>query len=270
MLEVVLRPNGDGGGVRFAYLRELCGKDELSLQRATPTAASELVLRLLVEAPGASIGPATGWALTLADRDALIAALHARYFGNQIEGRSSCSECRQLFEVRFDLDRLLTERQSHEVVASELHGARVDSDGYYSLIDGTRFRLPQIQDERALTGMPPEASHRALLARCRIGNEGRTSDDELERVLSALCPVLDFELAATCAECGAPQVVTFDLVSFFLRALLRERPLLSAEVHRLATRYHWSFDEILSLPRDRRHAQVALIEAERESYREAG
>jgi hypothetical protein len=63
--------------------------------------------------------------------------------------------------------------------------------------------------------------------------------------------------------CGTEQSVHFDIVSFFHAMLARERSLLLREVHRIATAYHWGYQEILRLPRSQRRAFVTLLEAER-------
>ena len=264
MLEVVLGREADGA--RTAFLRDLCGKDEISVAEPRPTAASALVLGLLAEHPRSALGPGIGWNLTIADRDRLVAALYRRCFGERIESVALCSRCNARFEVGFALDDLVASHAEPRD-GSELGVAGPDADGGYTHSNGARFRLPRIDDERALAGVPADLARKKLVERCRNGPESGVADEELERIIGLLSPVLDLELDARCAECGSEQRVGFDLVSFFLAALIREQPLLAAEVHRLASYYHWSFDEILALPRDQRRAQVALIEAERAALR---
>jgi hypothetical protein len=80
--------------------------------------------------------------------------------------------------------------------------------------------------------------------------------------METVAPLLSLDLPTSCPLCGAEQEVPFDLVSFFMAALIRERPLLAREVHYLARAYRWSHTEILSLPRSERRAFVALVLAE--------
>ena len=81
-------------------------------------------------------------------------------------------------------------------------------------------------------------------------------------MLDDLAPIMDIELAASCAECGHVHTVEFDIQSYLLGALLGERRRLMREVHRIAAFYGWSLDEILSLERTERRQLVDLIEDE--------
>jgi hypothetical protein len=137
-----------------------------------------------------------------------------------------------------------------------------DSAGYYDLDDGTRFRLPTIEDERALYGLAEAEHAQTLFARCIVPSGARVETGFIEKCMEAIGPVLNVELDALCPLCGASQSVQFEMVSFFLSMLAKERPLLSREIHSIARAYRWSFEEIVSLPRSERRAHVALIEGE--------
>lgn len=81
--------------------------------------------------------------------------------------------------------------------------------------------------------------------------------------MAAVGSFLDLDLEARCPHCEASQAVSFDIQAFLVRAFASERPLLQHEVHCIASAYHWSHHEILSLEREDRRAFVRLIQAQR-------
>jgi hypothetical protein len=255
MLDVALR-SSHAAGAR-ALLREPCARDELLPRDAGPTAVTELVAALLVERPAPWLGRADVWQLSLGDRDRLVAALHAQCFGDAIESVVACTACTKRFEINFSLAALL---ESIEPPPSSPRARLAGEDGTYGLPDGRRFRLPTTGDERAVTGWPVQEAAGELARRCLVDG---IADSALEEAMAAVSPVIDLDVPATCANCGHEQNVHFDMVSFFVATLARERPILLGEVHRLATTYHWSREEIMGLPRSLRRAHVALIEADR-------
>jgi len=265
MFEVALNPGPLGR--RFAWLRELSGRDELDLGQRHPSVLSDVLARLLVSVPGAALGPTDLARASLADRDRLVAGLYLHAFGDLIESRAPCAACGDDFELGFSLSALLAAldekvRARHERDPS---GGRPDQDGFHALGGGRRFRLPTVADESALAGLVEEARRTALLERCLDGREVPTDAvAAAEAAMEELAPLLDLELPVRCALCGEGQNVGFDLVEMFSAAMQRERPLLTREVHALATVYRWTFAEIVGLPRERRRAHVEIITFERE------
>ena len=167
------------GGPRRAYVRELCGRDELDANLRTPTSATRFAANLVVETPGAAVGPADIWALTLSDRDRILAAVYSSAFGHDVESVVTCETCTQAFEVRFSLDELVKSLQDRKDL--EVQGP--DADGIYALRDGRRFRLPTADDERAMAGMDPARAVAELVVRCTI--DGQASED-LEALQAAM------------------------------------------------------------------------------------
>jgi hypothetical protein len=231
-------------------LRDLQGHDELLPDGTGPVAASALLGRLGVPAPGE---------LTLAERDRLIAELHRAMFGDAVDAQAHCSRCGGGFALAFSLDSLLASLDAR-AAGAEIGLSGPDSAGVYALPGGCRFRLPTTDDERALAALEQaDDLARALLERCVLEGDPVEHGGAVERAMEALAPAIDLELPARCAMCGDAQRVPFEMVAFFFGTLLRERPLLHREVHCLAARYHWSHHEILGLPRAERRAYVALI-----------
>lgn len=256
----------------WVFLQELCGRAEGVVAGTSTADALRLLDQLLVDLPGASLGPGQAARLTAPDRDRLLAWVYGAHFGFRVESTLRCESCGEPFDLDFDLGELL--RSLEEESPGEGDGA--PREGTFSLPDGRRFRLPTGEDEIAVAGLPAELAEAELAQRCGLSAEGpELSEGEGEGMLEALeahlaarAPLVDCELDATCPECGTGQTVHFDIQHYLLSALSRERAKLSAEIHRLASSYGWGLDEILSLPRSRRRELVELVEAELAAARE--
>jgi hypothetical protein len=238
------------------FLRELRGEDEESVGATDSEAAIALLDRLLVDQAGAVVGPGRACELTIADRDQLLANAQLVELGVRIDSTLRCAACERPFDIDFDLVALL-DTMRREVPA----GKPVrENSGIYRLADGRRFRLPSGVDERAVASLDPADAERALLERCLI--EGSVGDDAdgLSDAMRAAGPLLDLEVGTTCAECGHPQTVQFDLQHYFLSEIVDDRQQRAREIHQIAMAYRWTLSEILSLPRATRRLYVDLIE----------
>lgn len=241
-----------GARTGFLCLRELRGADEEAIRDVDTWSAIGLVDRLLVDAPGVAVRPGEAAALTAADRDRVLAALHARELGDRIASTATCPACDARFDLDFHLSALL------DGLVPDRAGVIADDAGGFTLADGTRFRVPTGQDELEAAAAP--APGEALIRRCRLAGDGDPA--EVAEALERIAPLLDLELDAACPECGHVHAVRFDMQRFLLGRLLAESQQRTAEIHRLARGYGWSLSEILSLPRARRREHVDLIERE--------
>src|SRR5262245_57263503 len=98
MIRVELGPGA--GGRRWAKLRPLTGEDEMALDPADPGAANALLGRLLADS-NAATGAHCLSALSVTDRDRLLAALYRAEFGDRIDAVAACSHCHEEFEFNF-------------------------------------------------------------------------------------------------------------------------------------------------------------------------
>lgn len=252
MFDVELRPGLPGG--RWACLRELRGRDEAALGDAAELAVVALIDQLLVAAAGTTVAPGMAAALALGDRDRLLAAVYRQHFGDRVDGRHTCAGCGEAFGVGLSLAAL-----EATLVAGAAAVTGPDEVGAYRLPGRGRFRLPTIQDRRAVAGLQVDAARAALLRTCRLDDDAG-DDDELEAAMEAAGPLLDLDIDAGCPSCGAAAVVHFDIVSHLHGVLRQERRWLVREVHCLARAYGWGLAEILDLPRSERRAFVSLNE----------
>jgi hypothetical protein len=243
------------GTGRIARLRELTGRDEYGVSGSNTANAIRLLAALMDESEGVGKESVRAVDLVAADRDRLLAAVYNIAFGDRIESTLTCSRCEQPFDLDFSLSSLV-ESVNQRTVAGEW---RVIDGGTFEGIDGIRFRLPTGGDELAVADLPSDQVESRLLQRCVEGS--RPADqDEFERLLENVAPLLDLQLVAACPECENVQTVQFDIQSYLLGALTGERSRLLAEVHRIARAYSWSLDEILALKRSDRRRLVELIE----------
>jgi hypothetical protein len=226
-------------------LREPSGADELAIDGVDTSSAVALLERLLAD----SGVPATH--LVASDRDALLAALHRRCWGDKIVTTLTCTACEQPFDLSFELSAV----QRH--LTSTTSPWRSDGTGRVVDEQGSSFKVPALADELAAAAFGPRGGITHLAAAC---GADAAFVETASAALEAAAPIVDLELAASCADCGHEQSAHFDLQSFVLQRVLNERDALLAEVHLLASTYGWSLQEILSLARSTRRHLASTID----------
>ena len=197
--------------------------------------------------------------LTIGQRDRLLLGFRQRLFGTEVTALDTCGSCGERLEVVFDLRSVTVDAAPGQVVD-------VDLDGHV-----VRLRAPTSGDLREITGAADlPAARRALLQRCVVGARAdglAVHVTELpEEVLGAigeavgrLDPQADVQLAITCAQCGEPSRVRFDIVEFLWREVERRVEQTLRHVHVLAGAYGWTEEEIVALPAARRRRYLELV-----------
>ncbi len=240
-------------------LNELCGTDEMALDQADTENAIRLLDRLIkVNGAMGSDALRAGRIIT-ADRDRVLAHLYVMVYGPRVESTVHCQFC----EARLALDFSLPDLQEHlQSGQTEADVERME-DGSFTLATGPQFRLPTGDDELAVAAFPAEQAAELLLRRCLLAGDPASAGEQVQEAMAQIAPVLQTEMQAFCPECGKEQALYFDVQSFFLGRLLKDQKQVIREVHRLASVYHWSSTEILSLPRRLRRMYFDQIEYER-------
>jgi hypothetical protein len=259
-LGVIRRVALDRAGSRWALLREPSGFDEERVGGRSTLEAIHLLDRLLCSEPGAAVQPGSAAALTVAERDLLLAAAWRMAWGATISGTLACGACARPFDFDFCIDTLVDEVHAGT-------GELPVEDGVYTLPGGCRFRLPTGHDELALAGatglgVGGEAAERALLERCLVEGDVVLDGPAVVAAMERVATDLDVELDAACSECGHHHAVRFQIQDYLLGAISSDWGGLLEDLHRLALAYRWSMTEILSLPRSRRRALVALLDGD--------
>lgn len=235
-------------GERTFLLRDLTGNSELLAEPEDPFALSRLLSQILYEPSGESVDQS---ALFTSWRDRIAAALFTQEFGDALHCQSRCNNCHSEYEFDFQLSAVL-EQQSE--VSAKLKLA-LDDSGCWPTPSGAFVRPPTLGD--LATHSDPAALRKALVVK------GKVSAKKLDVLLEEAAPLLSLDLASQCPDCEEDQKVSFNIDRYLIESLATERPFLLREVHLIASRYSWTHDVILALPRRDRRAFAGMIESER-------
>lgn len=279
--------NPDGEIHREVELIPLSGREEELLADCEPSTSSTFVTMLLTRCVHriGTVGPISSdiiRSLLIADRLYLILKLREVTFGAQVQATVQCpwGGCQKKVDIDFSLHDIPV-RESEEkgplytrVLSPEAALSGEPGEQYREVA----FRLPNGEDQEVIGQIVEEVGAKALallLARCirrlgslcdpglevvhRLSPLART---EIERHIEETAPQVDLTLAAHCPECEREFAVPFDLVGFFLGECKTSRELLYREAHYLAYHYHWSEQEIMALPREKRRKYIALLAEE--------
>ena len=121
-------------------LRPLCGHDEALVDAAGSVDLIAFLDRLLTDTPGTTVGPGKAAQLAVCDCDRLCAALYLNYFGERVDGRITCADCRVPFDLSFSLPEMMDNLAEHR----SANASGPDGEGVFTLRDGRRFRLPTV------------------------------------------------------------------------------------------------------------------------------
>lgn len=242
-IPLLLTPGADA-----VWLRSLCGTDELAIEDTGTANLLSLLESLIRENKTGNTTSVTQ--IVTADRDRILAALYVSLYGVKIESTISCQNCQQKFDLNFSLDDLLNYYRPH-----------FPKNNSYKIEEGITFRLPTGEDELLINGLAKSEAEKLLFERCLLQGNPETDKEKVQLKMAELAPVLNLIMEAVCTECNHVQEVQFDIQSFFLTKLKQERPALIREIHCIASKYHWSQQEILDLPRNIRKQYVALIQS---------
>lgn len=251
---------------RMAYLRAVCGHDELT-DFEHPGAATALLDRLLIDGPGAAVRAGEAANLSLYEHDRVLAAVYTELYGDDVSCRIRCGGCGDWLAVGFSLAELCAgaaDRSADDrAFADRIRGP--DARGTYELADGLRFRLPTCGDIAELRGLPTSSAAQALRQRCM------SADDDadvalVERALELVGPRIDGDLDTECPSCGHAQIAHFGIEDFVCASLQRERGIVVREIHVLARAYRWSRSQLLDMPRSDRRLHVRLVLADAGSF----
>jgi hypothetical protein len=200
--------------------------------------------------------------LSTGERDAELARLYGRTFGERVTALTHCGNCGELLDLSFEL--------------SEVAAGYGDTRCEWQVSGGmpvrdVRYRLPSSGDLALASRAPSATAARGiLLERCVISADCQGASihptDLPEEVLALLGeamaahdPQSDVLLDTVCPECHAHAQVSFDIVRFMWSKIAERARQVLVDVHVLALTYGWSEAEILALPRARRETYLALL-----------
>jgi len=270
-----------------AELTPLTGRDEEWLACLAPDMPAAAVVTELLARRLSRIGtlrPVTASLvrdLLVGDRSYLILKLREMTFGKRVDAVFHCPnpDCGKPMDVAFSLDDIEVRRAP---VTTRFVSLRLSAEPGHDLGDFIEFRLPTGGDQEAVAEIgrrDEEQAIRVLLARCLRSLGAHTSIDhtkiaglspeafrEIETALYEHAPHVEIELEAACPECGTIFVAPFEIASFFVSEVQPDYRGLERDVHVLARHYHWSEQDILSLPLQKRRRYLRLIQEESEAH----
>jgi hypothetical protein len=207
------------------------------------------------------------WAMTAGERVAALLQVLAAGGERALGVVLPCAACGARLEVELPAEALLS---LHEQAAAR--GGTVTVRGA-SGETTLRRATGADQAEWLRAGFAePEAAFRAMLDTLVVRADGdppAEPDDwtgvdaaAVDRALGEADPLVAFEAAIACPECGREEDYPVDLQALVLERLRRAQARLMEQVHRLARAYHWSEAQAMALPAWRRARYLALVERE--------
>jgi hypothetical protein len=250
----MLLPGGilrDGERRRGFAFRPVDGALEAALADAAaapsvPKAVTSVLAAALAELGGEPVREEAVRDLPVGDRQFLMRQLSVHLGRDRVWLTSVCHGCAERFDV--------------EIRQAELPVKEAGPDFPYAKAGHLRLRVPTGADQEAIAGLSDEEAVRELFARCCVeGSQTELGEEEVARAeaaLEAASPEVALAALACCPACGASNEVVVDPYL----GLPTHGEELFAEIHRLASTYHWSEAEILALSRARRRLYLRLID----------
>ena len=240
-------------------LRTPTGADELFVQEMEGFGVAN-GLELLRRLARPAHGEADWQALTVTDFEVLLLGVRQQLLGSRLRSDFDCPQCGERVEIAFELADYLAPirpRLPNAVTAG-------DTPGWHQ-IDGAAFRLPTAGDQVFVEGMT--GSEQLLAERCLDpADPPRKLRARIERSMAAMAPEVSRTIEGHCPNCGALLRSLFHAPSFVMAELKRMAASLQADIHLIASAYHWTEAAILDLPRHRRRDYAERIRADRTGF----
>jgi hypothetical protein len=250
----------NGVPLKKAELRELNGHDQEGLLEQEPLFSVARIHKLLANVVdfGNGVDPKEKQrllnSLTIGDFAALVLELRRLTSGDILRCIIACPACKQDMSTDIPITQMLQQSKNQPI------GNRETEIGGFSLKlrPVTRADLYSVGD----SDNPEEQLARLCIldANPRLPEKLDASFiSEISIKLAELDSQADILLGLTCPNCSHKFQTPFYPEEFFLLEIDAKKTQLEGEVHWLAFNYHWSEDEILSLPLSKRRKYVDLI-----------
>ena len=246
--------------IAAARLRDISGTDEDWIMQTAvadaPATAHHLLARCLASADGVEAGLQLVRSLTLAQRDWLLLLLHQRSFGHDIVGDVRCPSCHDVTGIRFHARDVVPTPPAPAPVTVALPSGR-------SVV----IRPLTAGDHEYFASLGPldaDAQRNAAASRVVEPPLPDLSVEDQQVLANAIEDGLPdpVHLDVTCEACGTKLTAPFDPGRFLLAELRAHSRALIDDVHLIAMSYHWSENDILTLPLKRRLAYLDRIDAD--------
>ncbi|MEA3479568.1 MAG: hypothetical protein U9R60_15400 [Bacteroidota bacterium] len=208
------------------------------------------------------------WDLTIGKRIECVLAIVMSGRASRLPIHLRClnQTCQEPMEIEFSLE--------------EMAALQYRSDDAYPFViqidsRNLQFRKPTGSDQLEwLKGSFPDedAAIKRMIQTLLCNDEKAGSDHEflipdewvktIDEAMAEIDPLVNFSLTIYCPHCDEDGLYTINLEESLLHELHKAQKNLIATIHRLAAHYHWSEQQVLSIPPWRRFHYLALIEKE--------
>lgn len=195
--------------------------------------------------------------LTVGDRVALLLQLRRLSFGDRMECSITCPACRDEMSLSLSVGRLLQSKSGEARTEGE-----VNVGGFLLKIRPlVGADVEALEADKAANNLA-EALVRSCIVSADVPLPTQIPEEVVAGVsakLEEMDPQADILLDLSCPSCGHRFGTPFLIDEFLMREVRSRVPQLEREVHWIAFNYHWSEDDILSLPTGKRAKYVDLI-----------
>lgn len=254
----------DGTFMSTVRLKEITGYIEHQLAEIIgqnyhrPSMISSILSCALESIDGSPMDQKVCDSLCVGDRKFLMLQLAILIDGNHTWLFPACKSCSITFDIglhRSDLP-VIEAGEGFPYAKVKIKGRMVTA------------RVPNGFDQKWIACNNGNVTERDLLMRCieKVEDANNTEEfldslndkhvEKIEKALDAISPDVSTQLDVVCPECGKKQVVKLDpyVISNLAKSSILEH------IHTIAMNYHWSYDEILRLPRSERLTYMSMIE----------
>lgn len=246
--------------------RPITGELELMLSESAQHADSHatrittVLCQALETLGGAPASAETVRALSVGDRQFLMTRLAAHIHDEPVWLTAPCSHCQEPFDISYRHVDLPV-----KTAGEDYPRARVDTS-----LGPLDVHVPTGGDQERIAAAGDDAAAMRVLLSCIVENArgdaafdpADLSPDDIEAIetrVEAMAPEIAAALWSKCPHCDADNTVPIN----FYTCLARPVDELYADVHTIASHYHWSEQAILNMPRQRRQIYLRHIDASR-------
>ncbi len=196
----------------------------------------------------------------IGERDRRLLDLRERLAGPRFDAIATCPKCAERSEFSFDANDLRSQG-----CPSPPEAVEITRDGW-----SLSARLPDTSDLLAVARSVTAEPRKILLERClkhamlhgqAVLPEAIPADviAALQEALAAADPMADLEVGVTCAGCGEPYTIAFDIAGYLWQEIDERARRLLRDVHTLARSYGWREADILAMSDFRRQQYLDMV-----------
>ncbi len=190
-------------------------------------------------------------------RDSELLRLRMETFGKDISCIDSCPECNETVEMDVHIPDLLSQASQSSESPSDGHFSVSYQDLQFNVRKPTSLDI-----ENLLSQSQDNRSRHEFILQCVENSElslSKRAVNKIEQEMEKNDPLADIRFLIKCPKCHNEWNALFDIVSVFWHELATEAQKMLSDIHIIASAYHWSETDILSLSPQRRSYYLGCI-----------